>query len=407
VRNRVRFGSTVLVAIAATTLTAAVGLTAPAATASTPTTHVGFWAGQSVTPCLALDPLTCPRDLSAYTPDVWNALAAGHSFLDMDIVYGSDFGSAIAGVNQRTDARQLIQQANANGVEVNAWITVPLSKGTFANEQNATTIQSAVKAYAGWVTQNNLTIGQPILDLEFPLGDQAVNDALTTGDLSGVESLMTANIDPSAQCRAMATYRDTITWAHQHGLPMSGSPVPFALDDLANGNMALQDALNIVAFPPFGYDELYLQAYRAQGIDLGSGYVASYYRDMQSYFGTSGQISLGNSGVAPYDVLSSLVNDVRMVAGMGATTVPIFDLDGAVKAFGATGISAILAAGRNPMTGSELAAAQQMTATGTDARQLFTTLDAFATASTPLVTAAALHPQLPNSYPSGCGNMNA
>jgi hypothetical protein len=407
VRNQTKFGSTILFAVAATTLSAAVGLAAPAEPAAGATTQVGFWAGQSVTPCLALDPLTCPRDLSTYTPEVWNALVTGHGFLDMDLVYGSDFGPAIGGVNQRTDARQLIQQANAYGVAVNAWITVPLSKGTFANEENANTIQAAVKAYASWATQNNLQIGQPILDLEFPLGDQAVNDALTTGDLSGVESLMTAHIDPSAQCKAMATYRDTITWARQHGMRLSGSPVPFALDDLTNGNMALQDALNIVAFPPFGYDALYLQAYRAQGIDLGSGYVASYFKDIQHYFGTVGQISLGNSGTPPYDVLTTLVNDVRMVAGMGAAAVPIFDLDGAVKAFGANGISAILAAGSNPMTGAELTAAQQMTATGTGARQLFTTLDTFATTATPLVTAAALHPQLPNSYPNGCGNMSA
>ncbi|MFD0396562.1 hypothetical protein ACFVHI_00540 [Kitasatospora sp. NPDC127121] len=96
--------------------------------------QVAFWAGQSVQPCLAVDPLTCPRDLSAFTDTVWNTLAAGHSPLYLDLVYGSDFGPALPGENQRTDALALVEQANTRGVPVSAWITVPLSDGTFDTE---------------------------------------------------------------------------------------------------------------------------------------------------------------------------------------------------------------------------------------------------------------------------------
>ena len=397
VGRRVRMLLVVLLAGAAAPIVAAVASAAP-----TPPS-IGFWAGQSVQPCLALDPLSCPRDLSAYTPDVWTALANGHGSLYLDLVYGSDFGPVPFGERRRSDALGIIRQANAYGVPVNAWITVPLSNGTFANEQNAATIKAAVEAFPAWTAQQHVQVVQPVLDLEFPLGTQAVYDALTTGDLTGVQHLMRAQIDPRAQCAAMRTDRDTIAWAHAHGMRISGSPVPFALDDLANGTLALQDALDIVAFPPFGYDQLYLQAYRAEGIDLGSGYVASYYTDMQHYFGASGQVSLGNTGTPPYDNLGPLVADVRMLAAMGASTIPIFDLEGAVKSYGASGITQILAAAGNPMSATELAAARQMSATGRAARQLFGDLDAAATALTPVVTALALHPQAPNAYPDGCG----
>jgi hypothetical protein len=380
--------------------TAASSAATSAPVPSTP--RVGWWGGQTVSLCGANDPLSCPRDTSAYTPAVWDAMAAGHGFLNYDLVYHSDFGPAMAGVNQRTDAIAVVREANSHGVTINAWLTVPLSKGTFANEDNAVEIQNAVKDYAAWASSNHLTFGQVILDLEFPAGYQALSDALTTGSPAALEGLMQGNIDPSHQCAAAATYRDTISWAKQHGLRISGSPILFALDDLQNGSTALEDALDMAPIPPSGYDTIYLQAYRAFGIDLGSGMVASYYRDMQSYFGAKGQVSLGNTGLPPYNTPTAVANDIRMLAGMGASEIPIFDFDSSLKDFGVSGITQILDAANHPMTGTELSTAQQMSPAGTAARALFRTLDAFATAATPWVTAAAFHPQVPNAYPGGC-----
>ncbi|MEV8322267.1 hypothetical protein [Kitasatospora sp. NPDC056731] len=376
---------------------------APAVPAAVPAgralaAQVAFWAGQSVQPCLAVDPLTCPRDLSAFTDTVWNTLAAGHSPLYLDLVYGSDFGPALPGENQRTDALALVEQANTRGVPVSAWITVPLSDGTFDTEQNAALVQSAVEDFHVWSLAHDLQFSQAVLDLESPTGDQAVAQALTQKDLTGFNALLNANsLDPAAQCRAIHTYADTIAWAHQNGMRISGSPVPYALDDLDNGSIALQAALGITAFPPTGYDQYFLQAYRAFGIDLGSGYVASYFADIQRYFGTAGQVTIGNTGIPPYDNLTTVVNDIRMLTGLGATTIPVFDLEGTVKAFGADGVTALVQAGRNPMTGSELTAATQMSVTGAAARALFHTLDTAATTATPLTTG-----HQPNPYPGAC-----
>jgi len=176
--------------------------------ASTP--QIGFWAGESINACLGYDPLTCPRNVGNYTPALWSLLKANNGFLNLDLIYGSDFGPALPGANQRTDGLALVQQANASGVTINAWITVPLSYGTFANQQNAATIQAAVKAFYAWKTQNKLQFGQAILDLEFPLGYQVLEEALT-GNLAAAESLASSNLNPAAQCTAMGIYRDTIT----------------------------------------------------------------------------------------------------------------------------------------------------------------------------------------------------
>ncbi|MFI5621631.1 hypothetical protein [Streptomyces sp. NPDC051567] len=393
----------VLVAVSALVCSALTGAGRQPAAAAAPSARalgaqVGFWAGQDVQPCLAEDPLTCPRDLSAFTDAVWNTLAAGHSPLYVDLVYGSDFGPALPGENQRTDGLALVQQANARGVPVNAWITMPLDEGTFDTEQNAALVQSAVKAFHSWSLANGLQFSETVLDLESPTGDQAVTQALTGGDLTGFNALLTAgSLDPAAQCAAIRTYADTITWAHQNGMRIAGSPVPYALDDLDNGSIALQAALSITAFPPSGYDQYFLQAYRAFGIDLGSGYVASYYTDMQHRFGTAGQVTIGNAGLPPYNSLNTMVDDVRMLAGLGATTIPVFDLEGTVQAFGASGVQSLIQAGHDPMTGSQLTAATRMTPTGAAARALFHTLDTTATAATPLTTG-----RQPNPYPGAC-----
>jgi len=383
-----------------------IATTSAPAVASYPPPRVGWWAGQNVGLC-GSDPLSCARDNSAYTPAAWDALVAGHGFLDFDLVYHSDFGPAMSGVNQRTDALPIVQAANTRGVPVNAWITVPLSKGTLANENNATEVQNAVKDFKTWADANHVTFGQAIIDQEFPAGYQAVNDAIASGDPSGVEATMSGNIDPSHQCTAARSYRDTITWAHQHGLRLSGTPVFFALDDILDGSTAMQDAMDITAFPPFGFDTQYLQAYRADGVDLGSGLVASYYTDMQHHFGSAGQVSLGNTGTPPYTTSAPVVSDVRMLAGMGASEIPIFDFDSTVKTFGVTGVAAILDAANHPMTGTELTTAQTLSPLGSSTRSMFRSIDDYATSITPWATAFAGHPQVPNAYPYGCGAVTA
>lgn len=377
-----------------------VGSVATSAPLTPPPPRVGWWAGQNFGVC-GSDILSCPRDNSAYTPEAWDALEEGNGFLAFDLVYGSDFGPAIPGVAPRTDALPILHEANARGVGLKAWITVPFKKGTFANENNAQVIQDAVKAFKPWAIAQGLTFEEVTLDLEFPLGYQAINDAIDENNIDGLKELASANLNPEHQCTSIAKYKETIAWAHGQGIKLTGSPILFALDDVQDGNLALGDLLDMATVLP-EYDTQYLQAYRAFGVDLGSGVVASYFTEMQQRFGAKGQVSLGNTGIPPYNTVTPVVNDIRMLAAMGASEIPIFDFDTSVRTFGVDGIRQILAAPGNPMAGAELAAAQQVSPTGASARALFRGLDTFAAVATPLFTTLAWRPDVPNPSNGPC-----
>jgi hypothetical protein len=350
-------------------------------------TEVGFWAQQNA---------------ALSNPEILDVLRETGAAIYLLLEYKTDYGPGAT----RTFARDVTREANRRGIPVNAWITVPAQNGIFAHENNAELIQRAVEDLPGWAIEQGLKFREVTLDLEFPIGNQAVFDALS-GDPSALEDSMRPNIDPVHQCQAVATYRDTISWAHVRGIPVTGSPAPFFLDDLSDGHIALQDALDGVAFPPLGYDALYLQAYRTYS-NAGPGYVAQFYRDMQARFGATGQVSLGDTQQGPpYDVLENLVADVRMLAGMGATRIPIFELGSTADRFGPEGLRAIIQAARQPMTGDELAAASTEQPYDAAHRASFRQLDDAAVAMTNAVTAPPGEPDGPNIYPDGCGDPHA
>ena len=75
-----------------------------------------------------------------------------------------------------------------------------------------------------------------------------------------------------------------ISWAHLQGIRITAAEAPMVADDLADGTLALQNALQITGSSP-GYDQMYLMAYRSAvaqaGFDPGSAYPATYYASMQ------------------------------------------------------------------------------------------------------------------------------
>jgi hypothetical protein len=289
-------------------------------------------------------------------------------------------------------------------------VTFPVSLGEFANEDNAAVVRRAVPDLWRWIRRNGLDIHETVLDLEQATGDQPISDAIA-GRFGTLQRTLRANVDPAHQCLAMADYRDAISSAHRHGMRVTATPVPFSLDDVVlDHNMGLADVLTIAPYAPGMYDEVYLQAYRAEfGIDLGAAYIVRYYRLMQRYFGSVGQVSLGNTGDPPYTTVAPLVRDVRMLAGLGATSIPIFDFDASVKDYGVSGLAELIKAGHEPLRGAQLAAAEHSgpvpSALGSGALELFAVLNQAANVATSAVTTAGGHPEKPNAWPGGCGVM--
>jgi hypothetical protein len=351
---------------------------ANATPSSSPPTRPGWWVGGFAPNCPQGG---CPH---VYGDDVWQALKETHAFLGVGVTYGVDFGPGATA----TDALQLIQRANSEGIPVYGWILAKASGGTFANENNASLMTEAVKAFDAWRKAKALTIPEAILDLELPAGYQPVADAMD--DPSTLLELH-APIDPVHQCQAVRDYRSLQTWSRDHGLQLSGSPVPFALDDLFNRDMALGDALDLAPLIG-GYRHLYLQAYRTYS-NAGPDYVADYFRQMRSTFGAVGEVTLGDTTMSlPYETVGPLVNDMRLLAGLGASRVAVFNLEGSLDKYGVAGIREVGAAASRPMSSLEIAAASAPTPTTVATRSFFGALDR---------TATLLSPDA-NSYPPAC-----
>jgi hypothetical protein len=344
--------------------------------------QVGFWTGQNTSSCSSAS--ACPRDLSAFTPQVWDALRRGRGALYFDLVHTVDFGPGAT----RLDALPVLRKANALGVTVKAWLTAPVSDGTFANENNAQFHDAAVKAFVTWRDQHRLRIDEAVLDLEFPVGTQALTDLTDPGKALRYRGVA----DPQHQCAAARQYAATISWAHRHGLVLSGSPMPFLLDDLDNGDLALADSLDAAPLFPRGYDHLYLQAYRTYS-NTGADYPLQYLRRMHERFGRAGEVTLGDTTMGPpYQSVASLVDDVRAAVALGATAVPVFELTSSVEKYGASGIRQVLDAGRRPLSPEEVARASASTTETELNLAFFKGLDAAATAASPSA----------NRYPTGC-----
>lgn len=329
--------------------------------------QVGFWTGQNTQNCHNTDPTTCPRDLSEFTPAVWQALRAGHGALYFDLVYTVDFGPGAT----RQDAVPIIRKANQLGITIKAWFTAPVVHGTYANEDNAAFEMAAVKSFYQWRNANRLNIPEVVLDLEVPAGEPGTTSP---------------TVDPAHQCAAINTYRRTIAWGHEHGLVMSGSPMPFLLDDLDNGDLALADSIDAGPLFPGAYDHIYLQAYRTYS-DTGPDYPAQYLPRVHHYFGAAGEISLGDTTMGPpYSSVAALVSDVRVAVALGATAIPIFELASSVQKYGAAGIRQILDAGRQPAMSQQVAAAEKRTTMTASYLAFFSSLDTAASAPSPNAT---------------------
>lgn len=370
--------------------------------------EVGFWVGEKV-----VNPKRLPSSKTYYlarqttelTPAVWGVLRQYHVPLFLNLRYGRDFGPTTVGSAAPTDALTLVRHANALGVPVIAWLVVPTKDGYWADKVNAAVIVAAAHDWYAWERRNDLHFREIVLDQEMPwsLTGHVVH---ALGRPATLDRIMRRNINTTAQCAATDAYQNLISWMHVRGVRITETPIPFALDDVADGHMAVQDALDMAAFPPLGYNEIYLQAYRtgarqALHADPGSAWVAAYYETMQKDFGAAGQVTLGTVGRAPYNQLGPLVTDVRMLSGLGATQIPIYDLENTLATFGINGLRTLILAGHDPLEGRALAAATRPTTESIRGRAFYDQLGADAVHATPAGPGG--HGTSAKSYPDGCG----
>lgn len=372
---------------------------------------VGYWVGEKPAtpnrekPRGEEEEYYAPADLRMMTPQVWRVLQADRVPLYLHVRYGRDFGPTPAGV--RSDALALVRKANSLGIPVVAWVVIPYDQGYWAYQGNAQANFDAVKSWAAWQRANRLRFESVVLDQEFSWQNlKAYVPLVTDKDPQKFAAWMEGHIDPEAQCAALSTYRDLISWGHGQGIRVDAAVAPMVTDDLADGDIALQNALQISATSR--YDRMYLMAYRSAvsqaGFDPGQPYIAGHYAAMRQYFGAAGEVSLGIPGHAPYDSLTPLADDIRLLAGLGARAIPIFSLEEMVHAFGPEGIRTLAEAARRPMDAAEIARVSKPTPGSEAIQAMSSAQNAKATELALAVLKRQGGGQSPNRWPDGCGD---
>jgi hypothetical protein len=376
-----------------------------------PGTTIGFWAGEAVPGTDWDSPGTYwkRRDLHAYTPYLWRVLRENQIPLYFNLRYERDFGPVPPGEPHRHDALKIIRKANRIGVPVWAWVLIPYTDGYWAWEGAAAEQFAATRSLVHWARGKRLELRGVALDPEPRVHTpfETAASIFGAGSDATLSALFQQSIDPSGQCAAWRGYARIVRWAKSHHVNIAAAPAPAVLDDLKDRRLALQDATGFI-LPNASWGELYFQAYRSvfayySGHDPGPGIVSSYLRSARQEFGDAGQISLGSAGRGPYRRFSSLLNDVRLAATLGAGEVPIYSLERTLRSYGGPRALVRLArAARHPFAGPAATKSTAPTARASDLRAAIHRTDVAATLSTPTVTASHGASLPPNGWPGGC-----
>jgi hypothetical protein len=376
-----------------------------------PKTTISFWAGEAVpgTDWDSPDTYWKRRDTHFFTSRLWRVLRRNRVPLYFNLRYRRDFGPVPPGMPQRHDALKIIRIANRLDVPVWGWVLIPYTDGYWAWEGAAREQFKAVKALVHWARQKRVRLQGLALDPEPRLRTPFESTAAIMGGSGGgaFSSVFQPTIDPTLQCAAWRGYARIPRWAKRHGVRVSAAPMPAALDDVGDGSLALQDAANFV-LPSAPWDELYFQAYRSvftyySGHDPGPGIVSSYFRSAQREYGSVGQVSLGSSGRGPYRRFSSLLNDVRLAATLGAREVPIYSLERTLRAYGGPrAVTRLVRAAQHAFAGPAATKSTAPTSGASNLRAAVRRADRAATAGTRAITASRGASLPPNAWPSGC-----
>ncbi|HXR31203.1 MAG TPA: hypothetical protein VN752_08690 [Solirubrobacterales bacterium] len=372
-------------------------------------TRLGFWAGEAVpgTDWSVPETYWNRRDTHAYTPGLWRVLRHHRIPLYFGLRYRRDFGPVPKGMPQRTDGLRIIRRANRHRVPVWAWILVPYTEGYWAWEGAAAEHFDAVRAVLRWARAKRVRLRGLALDPEPPLRTPFEAQAAILSGGAGSSPFLHQAIDPAGQCHAWNGYTRIQRWAARHGVAIATAPSALALDDVADGRLALQDSAQFIV-PDAPWEGVFFQAYRSvfayyAGRDPGPGVVASYFRSSQREFGSAGQISLGSAGRGPYRRFSTLLHDVRLAATLGVRELPIYSLERTLRSYGGPrAVIRLVRAAQHPFAGPRATKASAPTPQATTFRAAIRRSDKGTTRATAVATASRGPAQHPNPWPDAC-----
>ncbi|MBJ7328575.1 MAG: hypothetical protein JHC95_01690 [Solirubrobacteraceae bacterium] len=329
-----------------------------------------------------------PRDLSVYTPALWDVLERHQTQLGFNFRYRRDFGPRPTDPPQRNEVLPFLREAARRQIPIKALIQVPYADGYWSNEDNGATIADAADAFDRWARQHGLRFTDVSLDLESSIQD---TDAFFRVGKDPVAALgaLAHNAGPRRQCRAAEQYRGIVRSLRGRGYAVTSVAHPFVIDDALDGKAAFSDFFDLPLIGRGQYDDIGFMTMRtiyvqATGVDPGPSLQLSYGRDIRRLYGDEGGISLGEAGVGPYKDVDVMATDVRAAASSVDGMVGLYSIEQAVKAYGVAGVERIIEAGERPLTTAERNRFSRPSAGTLLARTQMRLIDALAVASTSL-----------------------
>ncbi|MFC3965322.1 hypothetical protein [Nocardia jiangsuensis] len=395
---------------------AAALLAAPAdADAAAAPARLMFWVGEEMQGSSGLagyglpepdDYWDLPRDLGAYTPELWDVLERNRTPLGFNLRYRRDFGPLPAGRPQRDEVLPFLGEAARRGVPVTALIQLPYSDGYWSNEDNSALVAAAVDEFDRWARGNELHFTAVALDLESSIQDTDAIFRVGT-DPAGTLGALARNAGPRRQCRAADEYRQIVRGLRDRGYAVTASAYPFTIDDALDGTAAFSDFSDMPLIGDDEYDGILFMTMRtvyqqAFGIDPGPGLQLHYGDDIRREYGGEGGITLGEAGVGPYRDLAAMVTDVRAAISAVDGPVGLYSLEKSVQAYGVAG-ERLIQAGEHPLSATERATLGLPSAELLLARAALRAIDAAAAVATPPAALAnGEDPALPNGFRGSC-----
>jgi len=234
----------------------------------------------------------------------------------------------------------LLRQAHAQQVDVRLWPLLTKAQGYWPNEANVPAFAAQVRKILAWLKAQGLRTSTIIYDMEPAIAySKAIEEGFSKGLGASIE-LMKKHLDKKAHAAAKEKLRLSIKEVQAAGLRAQCVTFPQVLDDLADGDSDLQDALDI---PVDGlpWDELSFMVYqstyaRTVGAWIGPDLVRLYSELAHKRYGLKATIALGvvgkegvmSSGANLYPDAATLAKDIAAARSQGIGRLEIFSLDG-------------------------------------------------------------------------------
>ena len=237
------------------------------------------------------------------------------------------------------ELEHLLRAADAQGIAVVAWLLLPTEQGYWFGEDNLAQARTRTIAFLDWVESKSIPLRWVMFDMEMTLQKTL---SLQDGDLYGtVLPLLGANRDPAMYQKSKAGYRELVMQVQARGFRVAAAAYPFVLDDMADGDDDIQDAVDtpIVGVP---FDEVWFMTYRTSfrplvGATPGPEIVYQYAREGLQRFGNKASVSagvIGGSGMEGeqgFATPAELAIDIGAGRAGGSPRTFVFSLDGMLQ----------------------------------------------------------------------------